>query len=135
MEYPSTTGKYILICDASKASTGYILNQLSEDGVEHIIACGGRSLHAAERNYTISELELLLIIEAVDKYRHYLLGKHFTIKSDHISLQFLKSLKDSRAGHLHRWALRLQQYRSHTCKDCKQKRGRRVITKRLRAHT
>jgi len=45
MEYPSAPGKYILYFDTSKASTGYILNQQSKDKGEHIIACGGRSLH------------------------------------------------------------------------------------------
>jgi len=102
MEYPTATGKYILIKDASKSSTGYLLNQESKDGVQHLIACSGRSLHPAENNYTITELELLSILKALDKYRHYLLGKHFVIKSDHVSLQFLNSLKDSGAGHLHR---------------------------------
>jgi len=29
MEYPNAMGKYILVCDASKTSTGYILNQRS----------------------------------------------------------------------------------------------------------
>jgi len=86
MEYPTAMGKYTLLTDASKSSTGYLLNQESEDGVQHLIACGGRSLHPAERNYTITELELLSIIEALDKYRHYLLGKHFIIKSNHVSL-------------------------------------------------
>jgi len=99
-----------LITDASKSSTGYLLNQESEDGVQHLIACEGRSLHPAERNYTITELKLLSIIEALDKYRHYLQEKHFIIKSDHVSLQFLNSLKDSGASRLHRWSLRLQQY-------------------------
>jgi len=88
MEYPTATGKYTLITDASKASPGYLLNQESEDGIQHLIACGGRSLHPAERNYTITELELLSIIKALDKYRHYLLRKHFVINSDHVSLQF-----------------------------------------------
>jgi len=110
MDYPTANGKFTLISDASKTSTGYIPNQESEEGVENLIACGGRSLHPAERNYTITELELLSIIEALDKYRHYLLDRNFIIKSDHISLQFLNSLKDSGAGRLHRWSLRLQQY-------------------------
>jgi len=55
-------------------------------------------------------LELLSIIEALDKYGHYLLVKHFIIRSDHVSLQFLNSLKESGAGNFHRWFLRLQQY-------------------------
>jgi len=98
MEYSTANGKFKLITDASKASTGYLLNQESEDGVQHLIACGGRSLHPAERNYKITELELLSIIEALDKYRHYLLCRHFVIRSNHVSLQFLNSLKDSGAG-------------------------------------
>jgi len=110
MDYPTANGKFALISDASKTSTGYLLNQESADGVQHLIACGGRSLHPAERNYTITELELLSIIEALDKYRHYLLDRNFIIKFDHISLQFFNSLKDSGAGRLHRWSLRLQQY-------------------------
>jgi len=50
MEYPTADGKFTLITDASKCSTGYLLNQKTEDGTEHLIACGGRSLHPAERN-------------------------------------------------------------------------------------
>jgi len=95
MKYPTATRKYTLITDASKASTEYLLNKKFEDGVQHLIACGGRSLHPAERNYTILELELLSKIEALDKYRHYLLKIHFIIKSDHVSIQFLNSSKDS----------------------------------------
>jgi len=98
MEYPTADGKFILITDASKCSTGYLLNQETEDGTQHLIACGGRSLPPAERNYTITELELLSIIEALDKYRHYLLGIHFIKRSDHDRLQFLNSLKNSGAG-------------------------------------
>jgi len=108
MEYATATGKYTLITDARKASTGYILNQESENDIQYLLACGGRSLHPAERNYTISELELVSIIEALDKYRHYPLGKHFIIRSDHISLQFLNSLKNSGARRRHRWSFIFQ---------------------------
>jgi len=68
MEYPTATGKYTLITDASNASTKYLLNQESEDGVQHLIACRRRSLHPAELNYIIRELELLSIIKALDKF-------------------------------------------------------------------
>jgi len=79
MDYPTANGNIKLISDASKTSTGYILNQESENGVQHLIACGDRSFHPAERNYTITELELLSITEAFDKYRHYLLDRNFII--------------------------------------------------------
>jgi len=53
------------------------MNQETDDGTQHLLACGDRSFHPAERNYTITELELLSIIEALDKYKHYLLDRHF----------------------------------------------------------
>jgi len=49
MKYLTATGKYTLITDASKASTGYLLNQESEDEIQNLIACGGRALHPAEK--------------------------------------------------------------------------------------
>jgi len=39
-EYPTADGKFTLITDASKRSTGYLLNQETEDGIQHLIACG-----------------------------------------------------------------------------------------------
>jgi len=44
MEYPTADGKFTLITNASKSSTRYLLNQETEDGTQHVIACGGRSL-------------------------------------------------------------------------------------------
>jgi len=48
------------------------------------------------------------VVEALNKYRHFLLRKHFIIKSDHISLRFINSLKDSSGGQLFRWSLQIQ---------------------------
>jgi len=50
MEYPTATSKYTLITVASRATIGYLLHQESEDGVQNLIACIGRSLHPAEKN-------------------------------------------------------------------------------------
>ncbi|UYV81780.1 Transposase [Cordylochernes scorpioides] len=68
-----------------------------------------RALRSYERNYTISELECLAIVECVDKFRVYLLGTRFVIYSDHHALQWLKTIKDP-TGHLFRWSLRLSAY-------------------------
>jgi RNA:NAD 2'-phosphotransferase (TPT1/KptA family) len=111
LAFPSETDPYVLTTDASTKATGYILNQITPEGEERIIACGGRQLRKAEENYTITELELLSVIEAVGKYRHYLLGKEFTIRSDHLSLRFVDSLKDSGMGRLHRWSIYLSAFK------------------------
>src|SRR6266568_2508976 len=111
MTYPSDTDLYILQTDASTRATGYILNQRDSEGNERIIACGGRALHKPETRYTITELELLSIVEAVTKYRHYLLGKEFIIQSDHRSLKYIQGLKDSGSGRIYRWSVLLTPYR------------------------
>jgi len=53
---------------------------------------------------------MLSIVDALNKYSHFLLGRHFIIKSDHISLRFINSLKDSSTGHLFRWRLMIQKF-------------------------
>ncbi|UYV77415.1 hypothetical protein LAZ67_15000946 [Cordylochernes scorpioides] len=68
-----------------------------------------RALRSYERNYTISELECLAIVECVDKFRVYLLGTRFVIYSDHHALKWLKTVKDP-TGRLFRWSLRLSAY-------------------------
>jgi len=73
-----------------------------------IVACGGRSLRGPEFNYTVTELEMLSLVDALNKYRHFLLGRYFIIKSDHISLRFINSLKDSSTGRLFRWSVMIQ---------------------------
>jgi len=65
-------------------------------------------LRGAEFNYTVTELEMLTVVEALNKYRHFLLVRHFIIKSDHLSLHFINSLNDSSLSRLYRWSLQIQ---------------------------
>jgi hypothetical protein len=75
----------------------------------HPIAFHSRNLRSYEKNYAITELECLAIIDAVDKYHCYLHGKPFTIHSDHASLVWLKKFKNP-TGRLFRWSLKLSMY-------------------------
>ncbi|UYV67519.1 SEC61G [Cordylochernes scorpioides] len=62
-----------------------------------VIPHQGKNQHNYEQNYSISELECLAINESIEYFRVYLLGRHFTIYSDHQALVYLKNIKNPSA--------------------------------------
>jgi len=72
----------MLDTDASQFSIGSVLSQVQE-GIEKVIAYGGRTLNANEINYCIIRKELLAVVHFTKVYRQYLLGRKFTIRTDH----------------------------------------------------
>ena len=98
----------LLKTDASRVGVAAILLQ-QQKGEWRIITCCSRRLCKAEENYGISDLEGLAIVFAVGKLRNYLLGKRFTILTDHCALCALK-LKTPTSARLHRWAIILSEF-------------------------
>ena len=73
-----------LICDGSPTGLGAILAQVDKNSKEKkIIAYASRSLTNAEQNYGQIEREALSILFGCNKFRIYLLGKHFNVITDH----------------------------------------------------
>lgn len=94
--------------DASTLGVAGILLQRQQDEWK-LISCASRRLSIHEENYGISELEALAIVYSVSKFRNYLLGKHFSILTDHCALCSLKS-KMPASARLRRWAILLSEY-------------------------
>ena len=88
LAYPFYDGsEFILQTDASYKGLGFILAQ-KQIGIEKVISYGGRALHNAERNYTITELEALAVVEDVKKYGPYLqFNVKFVVVTDHCALK------------------------------------------------
>lgn len=104
-----------LSADASEYAIGGILLQEEEkicpDGtVEYQyrpVSYYSQTLRKYQRNYTVSEKDLLRILVGIAKYRHYLEGKEFIVETDHHALCQLPTLK-FKNGRLNRWVLMLQ---------------------------
>ena len=86
---------------------------MGDDNQKHPIAYASRSTSSSERKYSSTELECAAVVWAVNYFRPYLYGKHFTIYTDHSALQWLlklKTIKNGLTGRLARWQLILQPY-------------------------
>ena len=108
LAYPNSTDSFILDTDASNCSIGGVLSQVQGDQ-EHVIAYFSRALNSPEKNYCVTRLELLAVVESVKHFHHYLYGKHFVARSDHAALQWLRRLKNPE-GQMARWIARIDQY-------------------------
>jgi hypothetical protein len=94
-------GEFRLDVDASGVGIGAVLQQV-QDRRERVIAYASRALSKAERNYRITEKELLAVVYFVQYFRQYLLGRKFVIRTDHQALVWLFSLKEP-SGKIARW--------------------------------
>lgn len=103
---PTFGDPWFLETDASDVGIGGVLKQKQGDE-EKVIAYFSKKLSKAARKYTVTEREALAVISAIEKFRCYIEGAHFTVITDHASLKWLNNLKDPQ-GRLARWALRLQ---------------------------
>ncbi|UYV71045.1 hypothetical protein LAZ67_8001516, partial [Cordylochernes scorpioides] len=82
-----------IFCDASMAGLGGVLKQEYPDGTLRPIAFYSRALRGAESKYTITELELLAIIETCKRYHPYISGQHVIVHTDHKALIWLNNFK------------------------------------------
>ncbi|XP_072767927.1 uncharacterized protein [Nerophis lumbriciformis] len=105
---PGPGETYGMKADASGRGLGAVLSQQVE-GVDRPILYISRKLSEREARYSTVERECLAIRWAVGALRYYLLGRSFSLCSDHKPLQWLHRMKDANAR-ITRWYLALQPY-------------------------
>ena len=109
MGYPlDNAGSFILDVDSSDVGIGGILHQI-QDERERVIAYASRALNKAEKNYCITEKELLAVRFFIEYFRQYLLGRRFVVRTDHQSLIWLFRLREPK-GKIARWIEILSHY-------------------------
>jgi hypothetical protein len=115
---PDFNKPFIVETDASMIGVGAVLMQ-----ERHPITFISKSLGPKQQVMLVYERDMLAILHAVTKWKHYLWGRHFTIHTDHISLKYLLHQKMTTPAQ-HLWLEKLLGYDY----DIKYKQGRENLT-------
>jgi len=84
LRLPDFEQPFVVECDASGTGLGAILSQNDQP-----IAFFSEALKGSAKALSTYDKEMLAVVKAVRKWRPYLLGKPFVIKTDHQSLKYL----------------------------------------------
>ena len=103
-------GKFRVKLNASRHAIGGVFSQ-EQKKKWRLIAFLSRTIQPAKRNYEIYDKELLEIVEALTKWRQYLLNamELFEIWTDHENLKYFKE-PHKLNGQQARWYLKIQDY-------------------------
>jgi hypothetical protein len=106
LQLPDPDGEYEVTTDASEeeATVGAVLTQNG-----HPIAYESKKLNPHQRNYPVHDKEMCAIMHALDRWRPFLLGRHFTVYTDHRSLIYFKTQPHLNQRQL-RWMERAADY-------------------------
>jgi ribonuclease HI len=78
-----------VFCDASSTGLGCVLMQGNR-----VVAYASRALRHLEKNYPTHDLELAAVVHALKLWRHYSMGNHCNIYTDHKGLKYIFTQSD-----------------------------------------
>lgn len=107
---PDFNKEFILTTDASEMGIGAVLAQINDDGKEEVVSLFSKKFDKCQMNYSVTDKELLAVVKGIGNFRHYLLGKEFTLRTDHKALTYLWESKNP-TSRLLRWSMQLQEYK------------------------
>ena len=108
LKMPDFGRLFVVTTDASLVFVGAILSQDFGQGLQPV-AYESRKLNPTKTHYSAYERELLGIVWAIGKWRHYLEGKHFIVQTDHSFLRHLPN-QPSVSRRIWKWVSILQGY-------------------------
>ena len=103
MAYPQFDKPFVIYTDASTRQLGGVITQDNRP-----IAFFSRKLTPTQQRYTVTELELLSIVELLKEFKGMLLGHEVIVWTDHINLT-RENLGES-SDRVMRWKLLLNEY-------------------------
>lgn len=110
---PDFDQDFVLQTDASERGLGAVLLQ-GPVGGRRPVAFISRKLFPRESRYSTIEKECLAVKWALDSLRYYLLGRQFTLETDHKALAWMQRMKDTNSR-VTRWYLAMQPFHFTIC--------------------
>ena len=109
LSYPDLNKEFVVHLDASATALGATLSQLNTNGELQLVTCTSRKLNPAEKNYPTHEMEMLALVHALKKWKHYLLGSKVVAYTDNVALKFWRTAQNLSPRQI-RWLSLLQMY-------------------------
>lgn len=110
----STKDETFLYTDASPRALGAVLVQTDSEGKSRVISFASKSLTPTERRYPQVQREALALVWASEHFYYYLLGNHFTIRTDALGVAFIFNRNGDAPKRLMKraegWAMRLDAF-------------------------
>jgi hypothetical protein len=103
---PNWSLPFHICTNASDIALGVVLGQ-RENQIPYAIYFISKNLSPTEVNYTVIEKELLAVVHAINKFRHYITGYQAFVHTEHSSIKFLMK-KPVTNPRVTRWLLLLQ---------------------------
>lgn len=103
LAFPNFKEKFVIHTDASDTQLGAVISQEGRP-----LAFYSRKLTQAQKNYTVTEKELLSIVETLKEFRTILLGFEIVIYTDHVNLTYKSTLSDSQR--VMRWRMIIEEF-------------------------
>jgi Reverse transcriptase (RNA-dependent DNA polymerase)/RNase H-like domain found in reverse transcriptase/Integrase core domain/Aspartyl protease len=116
---PDMEGEFTLETDASDSGLGACLRQNDKP-----VAFLSRTLRGAEKNYGITEKEVLAALWAMEKLQYHLVGKRFTLITDHKAIEFIKTKIEFGSARVQRWFHRFEKFNF----DVEYRKGSEMVT-------
>lgn len=110
LQFPDLDKQFFLTCDASSTGIGCVLQQESSDGTLHPVAYASNLLTPTQKKWSSFQREFYALKFYCQKFKHFLMGKKFIVRTDNQALVNWQKFKDFDNPKLWRWFVTLANY-------------------------